>query len=73
MISISNADRDKAIEFLRAYAFLLQESGICSTRMANARRMALNLANKLERKSKIPQPGTPTVSNLTETDNGLRK
>lgn len=55
MISISNADRDKAIAFLRAYAFLLQESGMCSTRMANARRMALNLANKLERKSKIPQ------------------
>lgn len=43
MIGISNADRDKAVEFIRAYASMLQERG-----------MALNLAKKLERKQTLP-------------------
>lgn len=56
MISISNADRDKAVEFLRAYASTLQERRMNTTKQINARRMALRLAAKLERK--------PTVSML---------
>lgn len=50
MISISNQDRDKAVEFLKAFASLLREHGMRSTKQMNARRMALNLAAKLERK-----------------------
>lgn len=50
MISISNADRDKAVEFLRAYASILQECGMRTTKQENARRMVLNLAKKMERK-----------------------
>ena len=50
MISISNQDRDKAVEFLKAFASLLREHGMQSTKQMNARRMALNLAAKLERK-----------------------
>lgn len=44
MIGISNADRDKAVEFIRAYASMLQECGMHTTTQFNARRMALNLA-----------------------------
>lgn len=50
MISISNQDRDKAVEFLKAFASMLKEQGMHSTKEVNARRMALNLAGKLERK-----------------------
>ena len=50
MISISNQDRDKTVEFLKAFASLLREHGMQSTKQMNARRMALNLAAKLERK-----------------------
>lgn len=50
MISISNSDRDKAVEFLRAYASILQESGMRTTKQENARRLVLNLAKKMERK-----------------------
>lgn len=59
MISISNADRDKAVEFLREYASLLQEHGMRSTKQINARRMALNLAKKLERKQTLPVESKP--------------
>lgn len=54
MIGNSNADRDKAVEFLRAYASYLQEHGMRTTKLINARRMALNLANKMERKQPLP-------------------
>lgn len=50
MISISNADRDKIVEDLREYASLLQERGMRTATEYNKRRLALNLANKLERK-----------------------
>lgn len=56
MISISNADRDKAIDFLKAYASLLQENGVCTTKTLNERRMALNLAKKLSRKAVESKP-----------------
>lgn len=59
MISISNADRDKAVEFLRAYASLLKEHGMRTTKQINARRMALNLAKKLERKQTFPVQSDP--------------
>lgn len=59
MISISNADRDKAVEFLRAYASMLQEKGVRTTKLLNERRMALNLANKLNRKKPSPVDSTP--------------
>lgn len=49
MIAISDTDRDKAVAFLKAYAALLQGIGR-TTRQANDRRMALNLAAKLGRK-----------------------
>ena len=49
MISISNQDRDKTVEFLKAFASLLREHGMQSTKQMNARRMALNPAAKLER------------------------
>lgn len=50
MISISNADRDKAVEFLQAYAALIKEHGMRTSRQINTRRMALNLAKKMRRK-----------------------
>ncbi|MCF0187919.1 MAG: hypothetical protein HUK04_00270 [Bacteroidaceae bacterium] len=50
MISISNADRDKAVEYIRAYADSLAEAAQSSTRMYNVRRMARHLADKLDRK-----------------------
>ena len=50
MIYISNADRDKAVEYIKAYTTLLQKHGITTTSDINARRLALNLAKKLERK-----------------------
>lgn len=50
MVNISNADRDKAVEFLRAYAALLQQHGCHTCKEFNARRMANILAKKLERK-----------------------
>ena len=59
MISISNADRDKAVEFLRAYASLLKGHGMRTTKQINARRMALNLANKMERKPTLPVQSDP--------------
>lgn len=52
MVNISNADRDKAVELLRAYAALLQQHGCRSTKDFNARRVASILAKKLERKEK---------------------
>lgn len=63
MISIANADRDKAVEFLRSYASLLQEHGMHTTREVNARRMALKLANKIERKPMLTDTSkSPTQS-----------
>lgn len=59
MISISNADRDKVVEDLREYASLLQERGMRTTTEYNKRRMALNLANKLERKPTLSVESTP--------------
>lgn len=59
MISISNADRDKMVEDLREYASLLQERGMRTTTEYNKRRMALNLANKLERKPTLAVESTP--------------
>lgn len=50
MIRISNADRDKAVEYIEAYADSLTEAESTSTRMYNVRRMAQNLAKKLGRK-----------------------
>lgn len=55
MINISNSDRDKAVEYLRAYADSLSQEARASIRMYNVRRMARNLADKLERK----QPECP--------------
>lgn len=63
MISISNADRDKAVEFLRAYASHLQGRGMRTTKLINARRMALNLANKLERKKEVKKESIRTSIN----------
>lgn len=54
MISISNADRDKAVEFIRAYASMLHEQVVRTTKVANEHRMAINLANKLNRKKPLP-------------------
>lgn len=59
MIGISNADRDKAVEFIRAYASMLQECGMHTTTQFNVRRMALNLAKKLERKQTLPVASKP--------------
>lgn len=59
MIGISNADRDKAVEFIRAYAAKLQECGMRTTMQFNARRMALNLAEKLARKQTLPVASKP--------------
>lgn len=63
MISISNADRDKTVEFLRDYAVLLKASGKRTLKAINQQRVALLLAKKLERKEvearpyrKQPQP-----------------
>lgn len=50
MIRISNTDRDKTVEFLKAYASMLKLQGYTTTREANTARIAQNLANKLERK-----------------------
>ncbi len=50
MIHISNADRNKAVEYIRSYADSLDEEARRSTQMYNVRRMARILANKLERK-----------------------
>ena len=50
MISISNADRDKTVEFLRDYAALLKASGVRTLKTINQQRVALLLAKKLERK-----------------------
>lgn len=48
MIAISNADRDKIVEFLRAYAVQLGKKETHHTPTVNARRMALRLARRLE-------------------------
>lgn len=50
MVNISNADRDKVVEYLRAYAALIRERGMKSTKEYNQQRMASILAKKLERK-----------------------
>ncbi len=50
MITISNSDRDRAVECLRAYAATIPRDATTSTRLTNTRRLALNLAKKLERK-----------------------
>ena len=57
MISISNADRDKIVEFLRMLAAELQERPTQSLRRRNARRTALLLASKLETRKTFPKPG----------------
>ena len=62
MISISNADRDKAVEYLRAYAEAVRERGTRSTTEYNKTRMALNLAAKLERKQAEALPRKPGLS-----------
>lgn len=51
MISISNADRDKTVEFLRDYAALLKASGKRTLKTINQQRVSLLLAKKLERKA----------------------
>jgi hypothetical protein len=56
MISISNQDRDKAVEYLRAFAASVDDRGLRSSTLSNKRRMALNLAAKLERKMPEPLP-----------------
>lgn len=63
MISISNADRDKTVEFLRDYAAILKASGKRTLKAINQQRVALLLAKKLERKQvearhdrKTPKP-----------------
>ena len=50
MISISNADRAKAVELLRAYAALGRELDACDNKERNRQRIALLRARKLERK-----------------------
>lgn len=62
MIHISNADRDKAVEYIRAYADSLDEEARRSTQMYNVRRMARILANKLEMK----QPKSAQTKPLKE-------
>jgi hypothetical protein len=57
MISISNQDRDKAVEYIRAYAASIDERKTHSTVEYNKKRMALNLAAKLERKHAEALPG----------------
>lgn len=59
MISISNSDRDKAVKFIRAYASMLQECGMRTTKQRNTRRMALNLANKMDRKPTLQVQSDP--------------
>lgn len=54
MISISNADRDKVVEILQAYASLIKENGMRTIKQTNARSMALRLAKKLGRKHEFP-------------------
>lgn len=56
MISISNADRDKAVEFLRAYAAMLKEGKTQTLKTLNQQRVALLLAKKLERKQVEARP-----------------
>lgn len=56
MISISNADRDKAVEFLKAYATLLKEGRTRTLKTLNQQRMAMLLAKKLERKQVEARP-----------------
>lgn len=60
MISISNADRDKAVEFLKAYAALLKEGKMRTLKTLNQQRMALILAKKLERKQVEARPDRKT-------------
>ncbi len=38
---------------------MLQEKGVRTTKLLNERRMALNLANKLDRKKPSPVDSTP--------------
>ena len=59
MISISNADRDNAVRFLRAYASLLKGQRRLTSRVLNQRRMAMNLALKLDRKRPLPAADSP--------------
>ena len=66
MISISNADRDKIVEFLRMLAAELQERPTQSLRRRNARRTALLLASKLEIKKSFPKPGKDDNRNQEE-------
>lgn len=67
MISISNADRDKTVEYLRAYAALLQGDSERTVREINTRRMALNLAGRLERKPKLTTLSGPIKRQYAET------
>lgn len=66
MISISNADRDQIVEYLRMLAAELQERPTQSLRRRNARRLALLLANKLEAKKTFPKPGKNDNRNQEE-------
>lgn len=68
MINISNADRNKVVEFLRAYASMLQEQGMRSTTLYNKRRLALNLAKKLDSKKPFAVETRPDRKRITESD-----
>mgnify|MGYP004445634355 FL=1 len=50
MVTISNADRDKAVSLLRAYADSLTEAARSSAMAANRRRLARLLAARLEKR-----------------------
>lgn len=60
MIAISNADRDKIVELLRLFA-KTKEEGKRTLRGTNQRRIAGNLANKLDRKPTLES--TPDKKN----------
>ena len=51
MVSISNADRDMAVAYIRAYAESLTEAARGSSAKANTRRMARLLADRLAKKT----------------------
>ncbi len=54
MIIISNTDRDRAVEYIRAYVSMLDKRGTLPVRLCNKRRMARKLAMKLEGRKPFP-------------------
>ena len=59
MVTISNQQRDMAVEFLRQFLKLTESKDRDSLRVTNLRRRAKTLADKLERKPTTPyQRGT---------------